>query len=181
MNETPVWQVEGWDLDADLAKIVQQWDYVRDLLADPQLYELRDPEVSGWSCGEHAGHIAMVARWVATGIEQNLIEPQRDADGEWTEITAAILEKGGFPRGVGQAPGKVDPAGRPREDFVPVLSNAEEVWSRVGSKLEQLPSCSARFHHFAFGYLTSTEWVRFCAIHTAHHLAVVRDIRARAT
>jgi hypothetical protein len=180
MSETPVWQVGSWDLEADLDKVVQQWDYVREVLEDPQLYELRNSDVSGWSCGEHAGHIAMVTHWVAAGIEQNLLEPQRDVDGEWTEPTAAILEQGDFPRGAAQSPPEVDPAGRPREDFVPVLPVAEAAWLEVGAKLGQLPSCPARFHHFALGYLTSTEWVRFCALHTAHHLAVVRDIRAGA-
>ena len=55
---TPVWQVGKWDLDADLAKIDQQWDAVRVVLEDPGLYSVRDAGISGWSCGEHAGHIA---------------------------------------------------------------------------------------------------------------------------
>jgi hypothetical protein len=178
MSETPVWTVEGWDLESDLAKIGQQWDYVREILDDPELYALRNREISGWSCGEHAGHIAMVTIWIAAGIDQNLIEPERDAGGEWVEFTGAILEQGDFPRGAAQSPPRVDPAERPREDFLPLLPVAEEAWLGVGAKADRLPACRARFHHFALGYMTSTEWVRFCALHTAHHLAVVRDLRA---
>ena len=180
MGETPVWEMEGWSLERDLGKIGQQWDYLRELLENPALYDLRDSEVSGWSCGEHAGHIAMVTYWIAAGIEQNLVEPQRDADGEWAETTAAILEQGDFPRGAAKSPPEVDPAGRPREDFLPVLPEAEKAWGGVGAKSAELPQCPARFLHFVLGYLTSAEWIRFCALHTAHHLAVVRDVRARA-
>ncbi len=180
MSETPVWQVGAWNLDDDLAKIGQQWAYLREILEDPEVYSLRDSAVSGWSCGEHAGHLAMVTHRVAAGIEENLLDPQRDVEGEWTEPAGAVLEAGDFPRGAAQSPPEVDPAGRPREDFLPVLPGAESAWHEVGSKVDRLLDCPARFHHFVLGYLTSAEWVRFCALHTAHHLAVVRDIRAGA-
>jgi len=177
VSESPVWQVDAWELESDLAKIGTQWDHLAEILERPELYDLRDPAISGWSCGEHAGHVVMVARWVAAGIRQNLAEPERDADGAWTEPTKAILEEGHFPRGAAKSPPRVDPAGRSREEFPPVLSAAREAWAAVESKADELPACQARFRHFALGYLTSTEWVRFCAVHTAHHLAVVRDLR----
>jgi hypothetical protein len=178
MSTTPVWQVGAWDLHQDLTKIDQQWDSVREMLEDPELYTLRDTEISGWSCGEHAGHIAMVTFWIAQGIEQNLATPSRDAEGVWSEPTESILVGGGFPRGVAKSPPEVDTLGRPREEFLPVLPAAIDAWRAVAAKSDQLPPCPARFPHFALGFLTSTEWVRFCALHTAHHLAVVRDLRA---
>ena len=177
---TPVWQVGKWDLEADLAKIDQQWDAVREVLEDPGLYAVRNDEISGWSCGEHAGHIAMVTHWIAGGIEESLADPTRDTDGRWSEPTEAILIEGGFPRGVAESPPEVNTLSRPREDFLPMLPAAIEAWRAVAEKSELLPSCPARFPHFALGYLTSTEWVRFCALHTAHHLAVVRDLREAA-
>ena len=180
MLDSPVWEMEPWSLEADLAKIGQQWGYLRGILEDAAHYELRDPDISGWSCGEHAGHIAMVTLRIAAGIEQNLLEPQRDADGKWAEPTAAVLEAGDFPRGAAKSPAHVDPAGRPRSDFLPLLPEAERAWAAVSQKSLELPECPARFPHFILGYLTSPEWVRFCALHTAHHLAVVRDIRAAA-
>lgn len=180
MNTTAPWEVGAWDLDADLAKIDQQWDSLREILEDPELYELRDAEISGWSCGEHAGHIAMVTHWIAGGIEENLVDPRRDADGQWSEPTESILIAGDFPRGAAESPPEVNPLGRPREDFLHVLPASVAAWKAVAAKAEHLPSCAARFPHFALGYLTSTEWVRFCALHTAHHLAVVRDLRGGA-
>ena len=178
MQETPAWQVGAWELAADLAKIDQQWGALREILESAELYDRRDSEISGWSCGEHAGHLVLVTRWIADGIEENLKRPERDTDGAWAEYTEAILVAGDFPRGVAQSPSRVDPHARPREDFLPLLPEAVAAWESVAEKAEQLPSCPARFAHFALGYLTSTEWVRFCALHSAHHLAVVRDLRA---
>jgi hypothetical protein len=180
VDTTPAWEVGAWDLGADLDKIAQQWDFVRAVLEDPELFDLRDAEISGWSCGEHAGHIAMVTHWIAAGIEENLRNPTRDQTGEWGEPTAWILEEGGFPRGVAESPPEVNTLGRPREDFTPILPTAVEAWRSIADKSASLPSCPARFPHFALGYMTSTEWVRFCALHTAHHLAVVRDLRGGA-
>lgn len=53
-------------------------------------------------------------------------------------------------------------------------------WRSVRPASDILSLCPARFAHFALGFMTSREWVRFCALHTAYHLAVVRDIRAGA-
>ena len=180
MNETSAWQMEAWSLDDDFTKIEQQWAYVREVLEDSVIYDFRDSGISGWSCGEHVSHVALVTHWIAIGIEENLADPTRHSDGEWAEPTAWILNEGYFPRGAAQSPPQVDTAGRPREDFLPVFPEAVKSWVTVRSKSADLPGCLARFPHFALGYLTSTEWVRFCALHTAHHLAVVRDIRANA-
>ena len=180
MSATPVWQVGAWELSSDLDKIEQQWDYVRQILEDPDLFAVRDDDVSGWSCGEHAGHIAKVTQWIASGIEQNLRDPTRDSNGAWTEHTEAILVAGDFPRGVAKSPPTLDAFGRDREEFLPILPAAQAAWRAITSKREDLPGCEARFPHFALGYLTSAEWVRFCALHTAHHLAVVRDLRGDA-
>jgi hypothetical protein len=180
MSKTAVWQVGAWDLSSDLGKIEQQWGYVRDILESPDVFAMRDDGISRWSCGEHAGHIAMVTHWIASGIEQNLRDTSRNSDEAWSEPTEAILMAGDFPRGAAESPPEVNPLGRDREDFLPVLPAAQTAWRAIAAKREELPGCKARFPHFALGYLTSTEWVRFCALHTAHHLAVVRDLREGA-
>ena len=106
MNTSPVWTVVEWSLSDDFRKVAQQWNAIRRLLVDAEWFVRRDPAVSGWSCGEQAGHLALVINWIA----------------------------------------------------------------------DEIVACPARFAHFALGYMTSSEWVRFCALHSAHHLAVVRDI-----
>lgn len=178
MTQSPVWQLDPWGLTADFAKIQQQWSAVHEVLDDPKLFEFRNDGISGWSCGEQVGHLTLVTQWVATGIGENLARPDRDADGEWTDQAGPILEGGGFPRGVVQAPPQVNTMGKAREPFLPIVADAERRWAAIAGMADTLPDCPARFHHFALGYLTSTEWVRFCSLHTAHHLALVRDIRA---
>ena len=180
MSPTPAWQTDGWTLPEGFAKIDQQWDVVRELLAEQDLYDLRQETISGWSCGEHAGHVTLVAHWIATGIQENLADRERNTEGQWTDRAGPILEAGGFPRGVAEAPERVSPANRSREDFLTVIPAAVSAWEGIRARSAALPYCPARFPHFALGYLTSSEWVRFCALHTAHHLAIVRDIRKGA-
>ena len=180
MPTTPVWQAGEWDLTASLDKIEQQWVAVRELIDDERLFAMRDESVSGWSCGEHAGHIALATKGTARFIEDNLKEPERNRDGEWTEYAAPVLQAGDFPRGGAKAPPQVDPVGRERDDFLRILRDAIRAWEVLRRQEQQLATCPARALHFGLGYLTSSEWVRFCAIHTAHHLAVVRDIRNSA-
>jgi hypothetical protein len=177
MIDTPPWEVGSWDLGADLEKIEQQWTAVHEILTDEALFALRATDVSAWSCGEQAGHILLVARATGRTIEQNLAEPERGRDGAITPAVARMLEAGAFPRGRARAPDGVDPSGRGRESFVALLPEVMSVWEGIAGREEEVRSCPARAHHFALGHLTGAEWVRFGAVHGAHHLAIVRDIR----
>ena len=177
MKSTPPWKVDDWSLGSGLAKVEEQWTAIRELLEDPELFELRDESVSGWSCGQHGGHLAIVTRWIARGILENLDEPGRGADGRTREATTALLDRGDFPRGVAKSPPTADPTGRPRESLLPVLTGAIVAWRTVNDRATEIPDCPARFEHFALGSMTSDEWVRFCVIHTAHHLDVVHNVR----
>ncbi len=168
--------MDEWSLPDDFRKVAQQWDAIRGLLEDAEEFLRRDPTVSGWSCGEQAGHLALVTNWVAAGIEANLANPGRDRDGRASERTEWILRAGDFPRGVAQSPPQADPTGRPSEYFLPALDDSELRWHALQARADEIVLCPARFTHFALGYMTSSEWVRFCALHSAHHLAVVRDI-----
>ena len=176
MSTTPPWQVDAWDLGEDLAKIRQQWTPVHEILADAALYELRAPSISAWSCGEQAGHILLVAEAMAGAIEGALAEPERGREGAWTELTLRVLEEGGFPRGRAKSPTRLDPLGRTRDDFTTLWRAVSGRWEGVAARREEIRASPGRAKHFAFGWLTSAEWVRMCAIHTAHHLAIVRDI-----
>ena len=145
MSQTPPWQVDDWTLSAGLEKIEQQWDALSEVLGHSGLFELRDPEVSGWSCGEHAGHMAMVTLGIAKGIHGNLAEPDRDAAGEWGEPTKRVLEMGGFPRGVAKSPPRLDTAGRPRSDFAPILDDAVDAWAAVRARAAEFPGVRRAF------------------------------------
>ena len=177
MTTSSPWQMDAWELSGDFAKITQQWDAIRECLEDPPMYELRAPEVSGWTCGEQAGHLTLVTNGIARGIEKNLAEPERDVDGECDERLEAILISGDFPRGAAKSPEYVDPVGRPLEEFLAALEIGERRWNALQERAEEIEACRAQFPHFILGFMGSAKWVRFCALHSAHHLAVVRDIR----
>lgn len=177
MSDSPPWEVGGWDLRTDLEKVLQQFTPVHEILGDGDLYGLRATDVSAWSCGEQAGHILMVAQAMAEAIEGNLADPERDRDKAWSEHTANVIEAGTFPRGRARAPARYHPTDRTRDDFLALLPRIEAAWEAIAGREAEVAACPARAPHLFFGYLTSAEWVRMCAIHTAHHLAIVRDIR----
>jgi hypothetical protein len=177
---TPPWQVDAWDLASDLAKIEQQQETLGAILGDATRFDLRHPATSGWGCGEHAGHSAIAAFGIAKGIERALAEPERDRNERATESSEAILRSGVFPPGRVQAPERLDPTTRSRAELVALATGAAAVWSTLSRRADELAVCPARFRHFLLGHLTSAEWVRFCAIHTAHHLLLVREVEAAA-
>lgn len=149
---------------------------MHEILHDTALFELRAPSVSSWSCGEQAGHVLLAADAMAAAIEANLADPERNRDGTWADYTLRVLEQGRFPRGRARAPRRLDPAGRSREELVALAPDVAARWEAIGARRRDVSACPARGEHFAFGWLTSAEWVRACSIHTAHHLAIVRDI-----
>lgn len=177
---SPPWKVDAWNLAADLAKIEQQWEALGAILQDAARFDLRHPATSGWGCGEHAGHAVIAAFGIAKGIERTLAEPDRDRNEKASEGAEPLLRGGVFPRGVVQAPERLDPTTRSRAEFVDVASSAAAAWSALAARRDTLAASPARFRHFLLGHLTGAEWVRFCAIHTAHHLKLVREIEDAA-
>lgn len=176
--ETPPWKVDAWALAADLRKIEQQWAALREILGDPYRAGVRHAAASDWACGEHAGHVVMAALGIARGIERSLAEPERDRDQSTRTDAAAILQAGVLPRGVAKAPERIDPTKRTREEMLAVVDPAMAAWSSLGSRARGIAESPGRFPHLLLGHLTSAEWVRFSAIHTAHHLRIVREIEA---
>lgn len=180
MSTLPPWRVGDWDLTSDFAKIEQQWTPLRRVLEDPALFEARDKGVSGWSCGQHAGHSLLVAQLMATAVEGNLADPEQNEHETTWDVALRVMTAGDFPRGAAESPPDVHPEDRAREDFLALLDPTVESWARVRRRAADLPGCAARALHPRLKYLTSTEWVRMCAVHTAHHLALVRDIVGEA-
>jgi hypothetical protein len=176
VSNLPPWRLGEWALADDFAKIAQQWAPIRRILEDEALFGLGDPSVSGWSCGQHAGHSILVAQTIAERIEGNLADPERNKDQAPPEVAYRVLTAGAFPRGSAESPADVHPERHAREHFLPLLAPAVSTWERLHARADELASCPARYPHFRLGPLSSAEWVRMCATHTAHHLSLVLDI-----
>ena len=179
-SPTPPWKVDAWDLAADLRKIEQQWPALLDILIDPRRADMRHEGTSAWSCGQQAGHATLAASGIARGIERALAEPDRDRDEKAHATAASLLSSGVFPRGVAKAPERIDPIGKSWAEMLAIVEPGATAWAGLSQRADVLASCPARFPHFLLGHLTSAQWVRFCAIHTAHHLGLAREIEHAA-
>jgi len=176
----PVWEAGPNTLEAGFGKVRQQWPAILEILSSDYFFETRAPGLSGWSCGQHAAHLALVTSWIAAELEANLDDAGRSTDGSANEIGLRVLAAGRIPKGSAQTPPQGRPDGRGRAALVDVLTGARAVWSRLEERAPELAACAARVGHPVLGALNSVEWVRFSALHTAHHLAIVRDVRREA-
>lgn len=176
MTDERPWQLGAWNLELDLAKIDEQWEPIRHILEDPSLFDRTDPGVSGWSCGQHVGHVVLIAASIARQIEECLCDPERNHEQGTSAIAHHILSTGTIKRGAAKSPPNALPQTRTRDDFLALLPSTVDTWSGIRARAAEVSACNARLPHFALGHLSSGEWVRFCAIHTAHHLKVVIDI-----
>jgi DinB superfamily len=170
--------MSAYDIYSDFAELNRHWDAVQEILDDEAYCAVKAESVSGWDCGEHAGHIVLTLGALAAGIRNNLDHPDDNKDEPHAEFMPKVFDEGAIPRGAGQAPDFIDPKGHTREEFLTMLGSVREVWADLESHADELNECPSKFPHFAFGHLTSAEWVRFVSMHTLHHLYIIRDILA---
>jgi hypothetical protein len=173
---TPPSEMDAPGLEADMAKVDQQWAPTFEALKNEEYFNLKNTEVSQWSCGQQAGHIGLILGMMFGAIEANLANPDQNVDGTINEMGKQVMAAGDFPRGVAQAPEGGRPENMSREDLIETLEKAQERWKKIAEQADALASSKSRSPHPAFGQLTAADWVRFSGIHTAHHLALVRDI-----
>lgn len=64
MSTSLAWQLGEWELHEDFEKIEQQWTSLDSISRDSPLFDRRAPDVSGWSCGQHAGPSVTVAQTI---------------------------------------------------------------------------------------------------------------------
>ena len=164
-------------MGADLETIGSQWAPLLELCGDGALFQAKTDAVSAWSVGEQLEHTAIALNLIGDAITNMLANPDQDADHEANELGQAVLEGGAIPRGRGKAPDFLLPQG----ESVPANVNAEllqakEKWDALSEKSEEIDACPATFAHFALGAFTPAQWARFTAVHTDHHIKIIRDV-----
>lgn len=177
MTLSPASKVDPWDRADGIAKLTQQLDVVRDIIGNEALFSRRDPNISGWSVGEHAGHLAIVCGRMGLAVEKNLTDPARASDEASADFLEPILTTGDFPRGVAQAPPGTEAVGRTREELQAVLDETDDRWRKLSVRADDVDSCPSRTRHHRFGFLTARQWLRLATVHNAHHLTIVNEIR----
>jgi hypothetical protein len=172
-------------LEPELAALRVHYAEIERLLARPEA-ELRGaaPEISGWTAEQQLAHVALANELVARNL-RSLVRGSGpfvvDAGAPVAEALA-VLVSGRFPRGRAQAPRMVRPPAEVRREFLVewVAGNRRDL-DELGARLDELRSAAKRVPHQLMGPLSASQWLRFAAIHTAHHLAIAREVLAAAS
>lgn len=130
--------------------------------------------VSGWSVGEHLEHVCTVA----AGFAVVLITGRGPAfTARMPEHRDMVLVDGHIPRGKIKAPPVAAPKGvESAEAYTRMLDRTH---ARLKSAAEQPGQRTA--DHPLLGTMTRNEVLRFVAVHTAHHLAIIDDYGLEAS
>lgn len=166
------------DLDNDFANVAQQWPALFALCDDAAMFGARAEGVSGWGVAQQAYHCGLALARIGGGIENLLANPTQGAGLGFTHPQAgALLAGGALPRGIAKSPEFLIPPAAPTPDETrTLLKGAKAKWEALEKRRAEIPTCAATFPHPMLGNFTSAQWVRFIALHTGHHLKIVRDI-----
>jgi len=136
----------------------------------------RAPRVSGWSVAQQIDHLLKVLSG-ALGRLQAPGEPLA-AGINWTG--RLLLGVGRLPRGVAQAPRATAGLERSGAELRSAADEVRERLAEVRAGGAVLVDRRPRVRHPYFGGLSALQAIRFLAVHTDHHLRIVREI-LRAT
>ncbi len=169
---------DPWDLDNNLATIARQWDALIALCGDEAVFRAAAPTVSAWGVDKQVHHVGIVMTGMARAMEGMLANPQQGVGlGPTHPMAMPMLESGAIPRGMGKAPAPLLVEAAPAvSDTRGLLTSAKVKWESISVKRDQIRASRATYQHFALGHFTPLQWTRFMAVHTAHHLKIVRDI-----
>lgn len=167
---------------ADFAALQRACERLRAIEALPEETSLRRrPEISGWSALEHIAHVSLANELIVRNLD-NLLAGSGllvVAEGEPVPGALEVLESGRIPRGTAQAPRMVrPPAAIDRELLDDWLRTGEQGFARLAREPQRLAQATGRVPHQLLGPLTAPLWVRFAAVHTAHHLEIAELVLA---
>lgn len=153
-------------------------DDIDERLAGPaeRLY-FTEEAVSKWSVAQHVHHLLRVVHGVATRMQAI---QDGESGGEPARLNAAgrlVMLLGRLPRGRARSPKYVLPDEAPDRDALQEFAaETRAAVERLEPHLGTLGDLDGGYKHPALGVLTAPQWLRFAGIHTAHHLAIIRDI-----
>ncbi len=128
-----------------------------------------NPAISQASVGWHLEHSLLVLRRITGTLEKS---NPADYRWKWNATRVYVMTAGKFPRGKGKAPEATQP-----KDTLDAQTLQTHL-AKVRERLQVLDTLHENqfFLHPYFGDLNLRPARKFLAIHTAHHLAIVRDI-----
>lgn len=169
--------------ERDLERLRACLDRAGEIVAWPEdrLY-VKDERISRWSPAQHLDHLARVLDRVFRAMDL-LVEdedPRILYSGRPIFAARMLLLTGWIPRGRAEAPDEVLPEPRPVRHRVRELLRAVTAHAqRLAGRTDDLAAAKGRMPHPLLGAFDASEWMRFCFVHTKHHLAIVDEIDQR--
>ncbi len=148
---------------------------------DEERLDLRSAGVSAWSVAQHLDHLAQANRLCADAIARILESPPSGPEPGLTLAGRAVLLTGWIPRGRGVAPAATTPSAASPSETRSRLNDAHAAVTAIGERLGDVDGARGRLGHPALGGFTALQWLRFIAIHTRHHLMIIKDIQRAET
>ena len=144
--------------------------YIDELASFIPDLEKRNEGISASSVGWQIEHSLLTIRIVSGGL---LASDPSSFSPSFTFKKLLILITGKMPRGKAKAPKIVMPDAFTQESLSKHIDKAKET-------LEHLQQAQANqfVSHPYFGHINKKETIRFLAIHTLHHLKIIREIVA---
>jgi hypothetical protein len=136
--------------------------------------DLRDVSISNWSVGQQIEHTLIAISGMILALRK---EHPGSGTREPNLYRDTVMETKTFPRGAIQAPDISLPSESPDSVFITRLINKTR--SRLGNPLE-IDSKSTLIHPI-MDVMYRDEALEFMTIHTAHHLAIIREIVAASS
>lgn len=137
-------------------------------------HDLIDPTISAVSIGWQLEHIMMVINSVVATIEKSNPE---DYAFQFKPIRYYILFRKKIPRGRAKAPKVVQPV----NDHTRSQETLRLQLEQTKASIQTLKNCQKGqfFAHPYFGNMKRNAAIRFLAIHSNHHLDIVKDIKTK--
>ena len=131
--------------------------------------DTKNLEVSEAAVAWHMDHIFLVVNQVSKALEQS---NESDYKTKFNMKRAYVFTFNRMPRGKATAP----EAARPKDniDLNTIQMHYEQALATVDN-LSNLPE-KKHFNHPVLGTLNRDKTIKFLAIHTEHHLKIIRDI-----
>ena len=137
-----------------------------------------DDSVSQWSAEQHLAHLALANELSFQNVKSLLAGKGRLIQPEGEPVPAAreVLAAGVMPRGA-QAPRMVQPPREVQRDYLLewLAGNRADI-DQLEPQTAAIARTPGRIPHQLMGPLSASNWVRFAAMHTEHHLAILNAV-----
>jgi hypothetical protein len=168
------------DERVEMARLTAQLERFGALLAaGAETTAARAPAVSGWSVGAQVDHALRSTVKMLAAVRDIGRGRAAAAGGSPTFTGRLVLTFGRIPRGRAAAPREVVPA--PDPDVAAsraLLEKARALVAELAPAVHAIRTWPGTVPHPMLGSFSAPRWLRFCAVHNAHHLAIVDEILA---